>query len=115
MGFKLKEDADAYSFKNFVKEMYFDSETSMLVISGVPGKEITRDAKGQVPEGAARTPGIEGKILPSWLMAQRRQEINDLAGCQRACARATAPRTTTGTRRPMHRTRPCSSSKWSGR
>ena len=57
MGFKLKEDAEAYSFKNFVKEMYFDSETNMLVISGVPGKENTRNAKGEVLEGAARTPG----------------------------------------------------------
>src|SRR5258708_6517939 len=26
MGFKLKEDAEAYSFPNFVKEMFFDSE-----------------------------------------------------------------------------------------
>ncbi len=84
MGFKLKNDPEAYSFPNFMKEMFFDSETSMLVISGVPGKENTRDAKGNVLEGAARTPGLEGKILPSWLMAERRNEINDLAGCQRA-------------------------------
>ncbi|HQR05565.1 MAG TPA: amidohydrolase family protein [Gemmatales bacterium] len=86
MGFKLKENAEAYAFPNFIKEMYFDSETSMVVISGVPGKENTRDAKGNVLEGAARTPGIEGKILPSWVMAERRQEINDLAGSQRALA-----------------------------
>lgn len=84
MGFNLREDAEAYAFPNFVKEMYFDSETSMVVISGVPGKEITRDAAGKVLERSARTPGIEGKILPSWLMAERRQEINDLAGSQRA-------------------------------
>jgi len=86
MGFKLKEDPESYSFQNFLKEMYFDSETSMLVISGVPGKEITRDAAGKVLEREARTPGIEGKILPSWVMAERRQEINQLAGCQRALA-----------------------------
>jgi len=84
MGFKLKETPEAYAFPNFVKEMYFDSETSMLVISGVPGKENLRDSKGRVLEGAARTPGIEGQVLPSWLMAKRRTEINDLAGCQRA-------------------------------
>lgn len=84
MGFKLKNDPEAYAFPNFVKEMFFDSETSMLVISGVPGKELTRDAKGKVLEREARTPGFEGRILPSWLMAERRQEINDLAGCQRA-------------------------------
>src|SRR5262245_57935051 len=84
MGFKLKEDPAAYSFPNFVKEMYFDSETSMVVISGVPGKENTRDAAGRVLEGAARTPGLDGKILPSWVMSARRKEINDLAGSQRA-------------------------------
>ena len=49
MGFKLKNDADAYSFPNFVKEMFFDSETSMIVISGVPGKEINRGAGRQGP------------------------------------------------------------------
>src|SRR5262249_39536692 len=39
MGFDLKEDAAAYGFQNFVKEMYFDSETKMVVISGVPTYE----------------------------------------------------------------------------
>jgi hypothetical protein len=29
MGFDLKEDAEAYSFANYVKEIYFDSETSI--------------------------------------------------------------------------------------
>ena len=54
MGFKLKNDPDAYSFPNFVKEMFFDSETSMLVISGVPGKEMNARARRQGPgrEGA---------------------------------------------------------------
>src|SRR6185436_10505701 len=32
MGFNLKEDADSYSFRNFVKEMFFDSDTNMVVI-----------------------------------------------------------------------------------
>lgn len=84
MGFKLKDDPQAYAFPNFVKEMYFDSETSLVVISGVPGKELTRDASGKVLEGAARTPGLEGQFLPSWVMAKRRNEINDLAGSQRS-------------------------------
>jgi predicted TIM-barrel fold metal-dependent hydrolase len=84
MGFKLKNDPEAYSFPNFVKELFFDSETSMIVISGVPGKENTRDAAGKVLEGAARTPGVGGRILPSWLMSARKKELNDLAGCQRA-------------------------------
>ena len=84
MGFDLKNDAEAYSFKNFVKELFFDSETSMVVISGVPGKENLRDAEGKVLEGAARTPGVGGRVLPSWVMSQARKKINELAGSQRA-------------------------------
>jgi uncharacterized protein len=84
MGFQLKNDAEAYGFKNFVKEMYFDSETAMVVISGVPGKEELRDKDGKVLEGAARTPGRMGTVLPSWVMAEARKQINDLAGSQRA-------------------------------
>ena len=57
----------------------------MVVISGVPGKEIHRDKDGNVLEGAARTRGLLGaNILPSWLMSQRKDEINDLANSQRA-------------------------------
>ncbi len=52
----LKADKDAYSFLNFVKEIFLDSETSVAVISGVPGKEINKDPKtGKVLEGRART------------------------------------------------------------
>ena len=56
MGFKLKNDAEAYGFQNFVKEMFFDSETNMVVISGVPGKEIQRDdgRQGAGRRGSAR-------------------------------------------------------------
>jgi predicted TIM-barrel fold metal-dependent hydrolase len=84
MGFKLKNDAEAYAFPNFVKEMFFDSETSMIVISGVPGKEINRGPDGKILEGKERTPGIAGQVLPSWVMSARKKELNDLAGCQRA-------------------------------
>ncbi len=80
MGFNLKTDVEAYGFRNFVKEMFFDSETSMVVISGVPGREINKDKEGKILEGKARG----GGILPSWLMSQSGREINDLAGCQRA-------------------------------
>jgi hypothetical protein len=80
MGFQLKNDAEAYSFKNFVKEIYFDSETSIAVISGVPTWERQRDEKGNVLEGPARSRGV----LPSWLMGRAKKEINDLAGSQRA-------------------------------
>lgn len=84
MGFDLKNNKDAYSFPNFVKEIFLDSDTSMCVISGVPGKELTRGKDGKVLEGKARTPGFEGQILPSWVMSSRKNEINQLAGCQRA-------------------------------
>ncbi len=84
MGFSLKEDVDSYSYKNFVKEIFFDSETAMVVISGVPGKEINRDKDGKILEGAARTPGGFNRVLPSWYMAEARKELNVLAGSQRA-------------------------------
>ena len=56
MGFKLEDSDEAYAFPNFVKEMYFDSETAMLVISGVPGARTTSTARGtswKVPSAAA--------------------------------------------------------------
>ncbi len=79
MGFSLKEDVESYGYRNFVKEMFFDSETEMIVISGVPGKEKNKDDKGNVLEGRAR----QGGILPSWLMSQAGREINSVAGCTR--------------------------------
>ena len=84
MGFQLKNDSDAYSFKTFVKEMFFDSDTNLVVISGVPGREELRDKDGKVLEGIARTPGGSGRVLPSWVMAEARKQINDLSGSQRA-------------------------------
>jgi predicted TIM-barrel fold metal-dependent hydrolase len=80
MGFQLKNDADAYSFKNYVKELFFDSDTNMVVISGVPGREVQKDSSGKTLEGRDR----RGGILPSWLMSKAGTEINDLAGSQRA-------------------------------
>lgn len=80
MGFDLKNDAEAYSFQNFVKEMLFDSETSMVIISGVPGREKQADSAGTPLEGKARG----GGVLPSWLMSQRKKDINDMANSQRA-------------------------------
>jgi uncharacterized protein len=80
MGFDLKNDAESYSLRTFIKEMLFDSDTSIVVISGVPTLEINKDKDGKILEGAARSNGI----LPSWLMAQAAQQINQLAGSQRA-------------------------------
>jgi len=80
IGVKLSNDPDAYGFKNFVKEIFFDSETSVAVISGVPGREINKNLAGKVLEGRDRN----GGVLPSWLMSRAKKELNDLAGSQRA-------------------------------
>ena len=82
MGFALKDDVESYSFKNFVKEMFFDSETNMVVISGVPTRENQRAPDGRVLEGAERNSPFA--ILPSWLMSEKKREINEMAGSQRA-------------------------------
>lgn len=87
MGFNLEESLEAYSFSNFIKEMFFDSETEMIVISGVPGKEKQRDEQGRVLEDLERSESA----LPSWLMSQRKKDINELSGsvrslCQGNCA-----------------------------
>lgn len=84
MGFKLRDDPESYAFPNFVKEMFFDSETSMLVISGVPGRERHVDRKGNRIEGPLFNPARGGGVLPSWLMSMRKKDINEMAGCQRA-------------------------------
>jgi hypothetical protein len=39
---------------------------------------------GKVLEGAARTPGNAGRVLPSWVMHEARKKINEAAGSQRA-------------------------------
>lgn len=87
MGFDLEETPEAYSFPNYVKEIFFDSDTEMAVISGVPGREIDKDKAGNILEGRDR----RGGILPSWLMSQCKKELNELAGstrvlCQGNCA-----------------------------
>jgi predicted TIM-barrel fold metal-dependent hydrolase len=84
MGFKLENKPEAYSFPNFVKEMFFDSETAVLVISGVPGKEEQYGKDGKPLEGPERTPGLPGRVLPSWVMSMRKKDINEMAGSQRA-------------------------------
>lgn len=80
MGFELTNDKEEYSFQNYVKEIFFDSETAMGVISGIPGKENDRNRAGEELEGAQRG----GGVLPSWLMSQRKRDLNDLAGSRRA-------------------------------
>ena len=80
MGFDLKNDIESYGFRNFVKEMFFDSETSMIVLSGVPGRENNKSSDGKQLEGKARG----GGILPSWLMSTCKAELNALAGSQRS-------------------------------
>ena len=91
MGFNLKDDPDSYAFPNFVKEMFFDSETAMLVISGVPGRERHYDRRGKRLDAPADVAQRGGGVLPSWLMSMRKRDINELAGsvralCQGNCA-----------------------------
>ena len=80
LGLELETDAESYGFANFLKEIYFDSETSLAVISGVPGREENKDKAGKILEGRDR----RGGILPSWLMSKRKNELNKVAGSQRA-------------------------------
>jgi predicted TIM-barrel fold metal-dependent hydrolase len=80
MGFNLKDDVESYSFRQYLKEIFFDSETEICVISGVPGRELNKDDSGKLLEGQARG----GGILPSWLMAQSRNQINEFAKSTRA-------------------------------
>lgn len=88
MGVNLKADAEAYGFQNFIKEIFFDSDTDMIVISGVPNKERQRDDAGRVLEGVERS----RSSLPSWLMSKRKRDINDTAGSKRAlCQGNVAP------------------------
>ena len=95
MGFDLSGDAEAYSFNTFFKEMFLDSETDMLVISGVPGREKspTEEREALVANAASGNPVDPmlvrgGGILPSWLMAKRREDINQLADGQRALSQS---------------------------
>jgi predicted TIM-barrel fold metal-dependent hydrolase len=82
MGFNLKDDVESYSFNTFVKELFFDSDTNVVVISGVPPFQPERNigADGKILEGAARGRGI----LPSWLMSRSKNQINQIASSQRA-------------------------------
>ncbi len=69
LGVKLTDDAESYNYKTFVKEIFLDSDTVMCVISGVPGKE-------------------EVGVLPTSLMAQSRDRINEAAGSVRALSQS---------------------------
>ncbi|MBK9706467.1 MAG: amidohydrolase [Acidobacteria bacterium] len=71
LGVQLSNDKDSYTFKNFVKEIFLDSDTVMCVVSGVPGKE--EDAYS---------------VLPTKLMAQSRDWINQVAGSQRVISQS---------------------------
>ena len=76
MGFKLDNTAEGYSLRTFVKEFFFDSETDVVVLSGVPDREQNTGTDGDVLEGIGRSRGV----MPSWLMSTARKEINEIAG-----------------------------------
>ena len=60
MGFELKEDIESYGFRNFVKEMFFDSETDMIVTQRrARPRESARSAGG-----APRRPGARRRHPP---------------------------------------------------
>ena len=87
LGTKLDNKVESYSFNNFVKEIFFDSDTTMAVISGIPGKEFQRGRDGKLLEGPKRG----GGILPSWLMSQSKKQLNEISDskrvlCQGNCA-----------------------------
>ena len=95
MGFDLSDDAESYSFNTFVKEMYLDSETNMLVISGVPGRERNpTEERAELAANAAEGKVVDpmvvrgGGVLPSWLMSARRDDINRIAGGVRALSQS---------------------------
>jgi hypothetical protein len=81
MGYSLKNDADSYAFPNMVKEMFFDSETSLIVISGVPGKENTRGEDGKVLVECPQT------LVVSCRVVSAREELNDRPAASEPCAR----------------------------
>jgi predicted TIM-barrel fold metal-dependent hydrolase len=71
LGVQLSNEKESYNYQNFVKEIFLDSDTVMCVISGVPGKE--EDAYS---------------VLPTKLMAQSRDWINQASGSERALAQS---------------------------
>ena len=76
--------AEGTSFHNFIKEMFFDSETSMLVLAGLEDYEKQRDEDGNVLEDWERsTLG-----MASWNMSRRKKDINSMAGSQRVLSQA---------------------------
>jgi len=112
MGFDLKNTPEAYAFPNFMKEMFFDSETSMIVISGVPGKETTRGADGKVLEGAARTPASAAGFCQAGLCRPVRKRSTTLRAASVLSVRATVLRIITGTAPPTRPTKSLYSSRW---
>ena len=70
MGFHLKNDVEAYSFPNYVKEIFFDSETSMAIISGVPGQGDQQGSEDGQGAGGTGANARHSAILPSWQMSQ---------------------------------------------
>ena len=84
MGFKLKNDAGRLLPSRTSSRRC--SSTARRAWSSSPAcraRRSTATRDGKVLEGAAHA-AARRQILPSWVMSQRKKEINDLAGCQRA-------------------------------
>ena len=114
MGFHLKNDVDSYSFPNYVKEIFFDSETNMAVISGVPGKEINKDPKtGKILEGRAARPA--SPFCRAGRCQNRRSSSTIWPRASGPSAKATALPTITGTRKKTSPISTLCSSRWSAK
>ena len=82
LGIDLEDDSERYGFANFILEMFVRANASMVVLSGVPSVERHRDAAGGILQERERTPGLA--VLPSWLVAKRKQDLNEIAWSERA-------------------------------
>ncbi|MCH8332641.1 amidohydrolase family protein [Candidatus Sumerlaeota bacterium] len=86
-GYDFAATAEGTSFHNFIKEMFFDSETSMLMLAGLEDYEEQRDEEGKVLQDWERS----SLGMASWNMSRRKKDINAMAGgqrvlCQSNCA-----------------------------
>lgn len=72
---EIGDRAEDYNFKTFIKEVFFDSDTTMGLISGIPHKE---DVQYWGKSSANRR-----NILPVDVAIAARDQINQMSGSQR--------------------------------
>ena len=72
MGYQFRNDSESYAYPNFVQRNVLRQRDEHGRYLRRAGQGDHRDAQGRVPRREARTPGLPGRILPSWLMAERK-------------------------------------------